>query len=425
MRGPGALIQQIGTIGAGAPRRWRPVGSTAAGPDHHLSGAIVRIIRSSSTHGTRIVSLGAALGALLVVALASAALAQETQLDGKLRTGEEVLVPAGATVEGDLYASGGLVRVEGTVDGDLFASAGQVQITGTVTGDLMAGGGTIGVDGEVDGDVRVAGGRVAVAGTVGEDLLVAGGQVRLASSGEVGEDLLFGTAQMTLDGTVDGDVLGTAGTYVNRGSIGGTETVTIQEPEDTAPTATDRVLDAAGRLVSVLLIAALALWLAPRLIDEPTRTLRGRPLMSLLVGAGGLVAIAIGVPVLLVVGAVLAVALTFIGLGDLVGLVVLTVIAVLVLVALVLVLALGFAAPAIVGLALGDLIVPGSAGHRRWWALLVGVLLVVAVSAVPVVGGWFAFFVALFGFGALLLAPASRNRTPTTAEPTPTTPGAA
>jgi hypothetical protein len=234
----------------------------------------------------------------------------------------------------------------------------------------------------------------------------------------VGEDLVFGTGQMTLDGAVTGDVLGSAGTYINRGSIGGTENVTIQEPEDAAaPTVADRVLDTLGRLISVLLIAALALWLAPRLIEAPARTLRERPLMSLLVGVVGLVVVAFGVPVLIVIAAVLAVALTLVGLGDLVGLVVLAVVAALVLLALVLAFALGFGAPAIVGMTLGDLVIPAGAASRRWWALLVGVLVVVVISALPIVGGWFAFLVALFGFGALLLTLAARNRTPTLDEP--------
>ena len=86
---------------------------------------------------------------LLFVVGASAALAQETQLGGKLRGGDQVVVPAGETVEGDLYASGGLVRVEGRVEGDLLAAAGQVQVAGQVTGDVMAAGGSIDISGRV------------------------------------------------------------------------------------------------------------------------------------------------------------------------------------------------------------------------------------------------------------------------------------
>jgi hypothetical protein len=83
--------------------------------------------------------------------------AQETELGGKLRSGDQVVVPAGETIEGDLYASGGLVRVEGRVEGDLLAAAGQ-QVAGQVTGDVMAAGGSIDVSGRVGGDVRAAGG---------------------------------------------------------------------------------------------------------------------------------------------------------------------------------------------------------------------------------------------------------------------------
>jgi cytoskeletal protein CcmA (bactofilin family) len=371
----------------------------------------VRTLPTSSLgHRTRAILVGA-LAVVTSVLTVSAALAQESQLDGKLRAGEEVLVPADARVEGDLYASAGLVRVEGTVDGDLLVSAGQVQITGTVTGDLMAAGGTLAIDGEVDGDVRVAGGRIVVTGTVGEDLLVAGGQVRLASSGAVGEDLVFGTGQMTLDGDVAGDVLGSAGAYVRRGSIGGTEDVTVREPEDAAPpTVADRILDTLGRLISVLLVGALALLLAPRLVEAPAETLRGRPLMSLLIGVVALVVLAIGVPVLIVIAAMVSVALVFVGLGDLVGLLVLALVAGLVLLALGLVFVLAFAAPVIVGMVLAGLVVQVDAGRRRWWALLVGVLVVVVASAVPVVGGWVAVAVALFGLGSVLLRLVSRNR---------------
>jgi hypothetical protein len=368
--------------------------------------------------------LAASLGLLLVIALASAALAQDSALGGKFRAGQEVVVPAGSIVDGDLYASGGIVRVEGTVDGDLIVWAGQVQITGDVTGDVMAAGGTIGLDGDVDGDVRVAGGRVATTGAIGEDLLVGGGQVRLASSTVIGEDLVFGTGEMTLEGTVTGDVLGSTGAYVNQGTIGGTENVTISEPEERRPTAVERVLDVLGRLVSVLLLAALALLLAPRLVEGPARTLRSRAPMSGLIGLAGVVAVIIGVPVLLVVAGLLAVALAFVGLGDLVGLIVLAVVAMLVLVALVLTFVFGFGAPAIVGMTLGDFLVPSNASRRRWWALILGVTVVVIASALPIVGGWIVFFVALFGFGALLLDLLPWERTPSTGAPVPDAPPA-
>ncbi|MGH2555027.1 MAG: hypothetical protein ACRDHO_04840, partial [Actinomycetota bacterium] len=60
--------------------------------------------------------------------------------------------------------------------------------------------------------------------------------------------------------------------------------------------------------------------------------------------------------------------------------------------------AAGFAVQAAVGRVLGGL---GTA--QRWAALVLGVLMVVVISSLPVVGGWFGFLIALFGLGALTL----------------------
>src|SRR6266545_7971802 len=69
--------------------------------------------------------------AFLAVALASlpaAAVAQQSELGGKVRSGQEVTVPVGETVQGDLIASAGTVRIDGRVDGDLVATGGEVTV---------------------------------------------------------------------------------------------------------------------------------------------------------------------------------------------------------------------------------------------------------------------------------------------------------
>jgi len=344
---------------------------------------------------------------LLVAASASAALAQGTQLGGKLRAGEQILIAEGEVVEGDLYASAGTVRVEGTVTGDLLAWGGQVDVTGRVDGDLMAAAGQVDVAGEVGGDVRAAGGQLTVPGTIGEDLFVAGARVTL--SGEVGEDLVFGTGQMVLSGAVGGDVLGSAGAYTRSGTVGGTENVTIVEPEEREPTVADRGVGALQRYISILALAALALWLVPRVLTDPVRTLRQRPFLSLGVGLLALAAAVVAVAVLILVAGLVAVILALVGLGDLVAVLVFAVVVALVVLSFLLFLAVGFGAPAVVGMALGDLVIGATVTGRRWWSLILGLLVVVAASSLPIIGGWLAFLVVLFGLGAILLAPFSRT----------------
>jgi hypothetical protein len=221
---------------------------------------------------------------------------------------------------------------------------------------------------------------------------------------------------MVVSGAVGGDVLGSAGAYTRSGTVGGTENVTIVEPEEHEPTAADRGVGALQRYLSILALAALALWFAPRVLTDPVRTLRQRPFLGLGVGLLALVGIPLAVAVLLLVAGLVAIILAFLGLGDLVAAIVFAVVVMLVVLGFVLFLAVGFGAPAIVGMALGDLVIGATVTGRRWWSLIFGLLVVVAASSLPIVGGWVAFLVVLFGVGAILLAPFSRT-TQETPEP--------
>ena len=269
----------------------------------------------SSRHTRRLRWLG--LVALLTLTGASVAVAQETELGGKLQTGGQITIAADQTVDGDLYASGGRILVEGTVDGDLIAAAGQVTISGDVSGDLMASAGAVDISGEIGGDARVAAGQTTVSGSIGEDLFIASGQTTISDAGEVGEDLVFGSGRMTMNGTVGGDVLGATGNYDRQGTVAGTENVTIREVE--APTTTDRIVDALQRLISLLLVAALFLWLRPRYVEEPTLMLRQRPWASLGVGFVGVIGFGVVVFLVILVAVLLAIGLALVGLNDLVG----------------------------------------------------------------------------------------------------------
>jgi cytoskeletal protein CcmA (bactofilin family) len=347
--------------------------------------------------------------ALIPIALAmlsAAALAQETELGGKLRSGQEVVVPAGETVAGDLYAAAGTVRVDGRVDGDLIATGGQVTVAGTVTGDLLAAAGSTTISGEVGGDVRVATGQARVQGQVREDLLVAAGQASVASGARVGGDLVFAAGRTAMDGTVAGGVLGTTGSYLRRGSVAGSERVTVQQPAQQPPILADRLLDGLRRYVSILVVGALLLWLLARTVLGAANSVLVRPLASFGVGILAVVGAVIGLGVLLVLAVLVAILLGLLGLGSLTGVTVFGGILVAAIIVFLLVVALGFGAQAAVGLALGRLLLSGETRSfgRAFGALALGVLVVVLVSAIPVAGGVLEAVVVLLGLGGLVVA---------------------
>jgi len=346
--------------------------------------------------------------AFLAVALASLSattLAQQTELGGKVRSGQEVVVPAGETVQGDLITSAGTVRIDGRVDGDLVASGGRVTVAGTVTGDMLAAGGTTTISGQVDGDARIATGQARVEGRVGEDLLLGAGQATVASGAQVGGDLIFGAGRLRMDGTVAGSVLGATGSYTRAGSVGGSEQVTVQERREQAPTLAERALDRLRRYVSILVVGVLLLWLAPRAIGGAAEAVRGRPLASLGVGILGIIGGVVLVVVVILVTVLVAVGLGLLGLGALAGATVFGGTLAAGVIAFLFFLAVAFGAEAAVGLALGRLLFRGDVRSffRGLGAVAFGVLVVVLISAIPLVGGWLEALLVLLGLGGPVL----------------------
>jgi hypothetical protein len=123
------------------------------------------------------------------------------------------------------------------------------------------------------------------------------------------------------------------------------------------------------------------------------------------VGLLGCIAVLVALVLVVLVTVLVAVVLGLLGLGSLTGVTVFAGLLVAAAVVFLFVLALGFAAPATVGLALGRLLLRGQGGSFPRWlgALALGVLVVVLVAAIPVAGGWLEALLVLLGLGALLL----------------------
>jgi hypothetical protein len=340
------------------------------------------------------------LGGLVFLLGSTMAFAQEIRLGGKFRTGREVVVAADETVSTDLYASAGFVRIEGTVEGDLVASGGSVEVAGTVGGDVLIGSGNADISGEVTGDARIGAGRALVTGSIGEDLSVGTGQTTLSSSGTVGEDFLFGTGQTTLAGTVEGNVVGSTGSYTRTGTIGGIEDVNVVEEGE--PDFADRGIYALERFVGILVIGALLLWLFPRAVDGAAATLRQRFWASLGVGVLAAIGIIVLIFVIFLVMVLLSIAFGFLRLETLLGATVWGSFTTVAVVTFLFWLLAFFGAQAVVGMFLGRLAF-GTERSRRWIALVLGVLIVVVLMSIPIVGVVLGILIAVLGVGAVIL----------------------
>jgi cytoskeletal protein CcmA (bactofilin family) len=165
------------------------------------------------------------------------------------RGGEKVVIEEGETVEDDLFVSarefilkgrvkGDLavlaqnVRIEKTavVEGDLYAAGQTVEVEGKVKGDIYASGQTIKLGGEVDDDIIAAGYALSVAGKAGGDFIGAGFSVDLP--GSLGKDFLFFGYQALLAGDVGRNARFAGNGIKISGRVGGNVEVDVSEAEE-------------------------------------------------------------------------------------------------------------------------------------------------------------------------------------------------
>jgi hypothetical protein len=353
--------------------------------------------------------IASATAILLVALAATLVLAQDELLGGKLRTGTNVSISAGETIDGDLYLFAGTATVDGTIDGDLTVLGGQVTLNGTVAGDLLAAGGTVIIGGSVQGDVRTSGGQVNLRGETGEDVLAAAGQLTLDAGGTVGGDLIVTGGQVDVAGSVAGSVEGAAGAYSRTGSVGGTEHVVVEEAteeEDAAGEAANDVFDALRHFVVLLILGALILWLVPRFLGSSEATLRSRPGASLLWGVITVIGYVVFVIAALLLMILLAIAFGLLQVAALVVIEFVTGLLTISIVTFLLVLAAAYFADLVVGLALGRLFASGSL-TSRWQELgllAAGAAVVVILTSLPAIGFLAKLVVICLGIGAMALA---------------------
>jgi cytoskeletal protein CcmA (bactofilin family) len=161
----------------------------------------------------------------LVLALIASVLLVPTVGAATVVSGDNYVLPAGKSIEGNLYAFGQSVRIEGAVKGDVVAAGVKVEIAkgGKVEGDVLAAGQGVLIDGVVEGDVRAAAFTVQVEedGRVGGELVAAGFSVGVAEGAVVGGDVMAAASQGLIDGKVGGDVRFAGGGLSVEGQVEG------------------------------------------------------------------------------------------------------------------------------------------------------------------------------------------------------------
>jgi cytoskeletal protein CcmA (bactofilin family) len=401
---------------------------------------------------------------VLLVCLAALLIAQSVFAEDNIYTGT---IPASKVIENDIIITGNNVEVNGTVLGDVFAGGRTVTINGEIEGSLVAVGETVTVNGPVGGSVYSA----AVTLEIGSDanigrsvyflavrlVLAAGSQIQrdlvglalgaeLASSPDRDQTVVIGLIELVLrildrfnieTGELallpkaiayNGDSNDFMGKLVYAGG-GATSSGLIRsdagpitlasfqedgeevEPDDEA--GVDKWFLARLReLVTFLVIGGLTAWWFPSAFSRWALYLRARPLAS----AGyGIVAWATGVfghiligILILIIGIGLfvatlgALALAFLGVAVPSLWLAFSIFLIFIL----------FLSKVIVSYHVGVLILERIApkvAARKFWPMLLGLLIYVPLRSIPFFGLALSLVVTLLGLGAVWLAHTTRT----------------
>jgi len=137
-----------------------------------------------------------------------------------VRTGENVGVAQGQTVDSFLFIAGNNIDIAGTVNGDLYCAGQTINISGTVKGDVFCAGQTINISGDIDGSVRLASQTVNIGGKIADNATIGSQNITIDSKASIGRDLLGGASNISVNGTIGRDVSLGGETLNIAGSIG-------------------------------------------------------------------------------------------------------------------------------------------------------------------------------------------------------------
>jgi len=137
-----------------------------------------------------------------------------------IKTADSVYVPKTETIEGNLYAAGANITVEGKVNGDVICAGQAINISGEVSGDVICAGQAINVTGNVGGSLRAVGNSINLSGQVSRNVMAFGASILSAGGSSIGWDLLAVGAFAQIAGNVGGDLYGSLGQAAISGQIG-------------------------------------------------------------------------------------------------------------------------------------------------------------------------------------------------------------
>ena len=137
---------------------------------------------------------------LFLIALPLAVWAADQQF------GQSVYVAEDEVNEGNLIKAGNVIDISGAVNGDVIVAGNSINISGPVAGDVIAAGNIVRISGPVAGSVRFAASSVEINTEVSHNVWAVGSSVFISENSKVGWDVYAAGANVEIKGPVKGNV---------------------------------------------------------------------------------------------------------------------------------------------------------------------------------------------------------------------------
>ncbi|MCX6795559.1 MAG: polymer-forming cytoskeletal protein [Candidatus Falkowbacteria bacterium] len=133
---------------------------------------------------------------------------------------DNIYVGKNETVDGNLYAAGQSITIDGTVNGDVIGAAQTITVNGTVNGDVIGAAQAFNFNGDVKGNIRAAANYLNINGSVGRNLNAFGAVTVLSQNSHIAWDALIFSNTTEVRGIIEGNLHGGVSEAVIAGKIG-------------------------------------------------------------------------------------------------------------------------------------------------------------------------------------------------------------
>ncbi len=154
----------------------------------------------------------------------------------EIKTDDSIYVGPNETIEGNLYAVGQAVNIDGKITGDLFCIGQSINIRGEVAGDVICAGQSVDISGQINGSVRTVGNTINVRGNIAHNLQMFGVNLILSQEGIVGWDTLIAGASTNIDGKIGRSLYGGVANGTINGEINGNVDLSLDSRKQGNPT---------------------------------------------------------------------------------------------------------------------------------------------------------------------------------------------